>query len=265
MRNITLFLLTCLGAMTGCEEANDWENTENSEPILVVEALLTNENIRHKVRLSETYQNLDGSPLPVSNAIVAINDGEQTMFLREDPGNPGDYLTDTVRALFGKKYTLFVRYKRTDYYAQATAAFGSPLDPLAIEETEDGQRQFVYTDSESPSMTEVIVRWTEPAENDAELRKERTAFFYTLDVIDVNRIFAPNKEPLVFTQGATLIRRKYSLTKSHQEFLRSYLSEVDWRGGIFDVAQGNVLTNITNGALGYFSVSMIESDTSIVN
>lgn len=265
MKNTVLFILTCFGLMTGCEEANDWENSRNSEPTLVVEALLTNENIRHKVRLSETYQSLDGSPLPVSDAIVAINDGEQTMFLRQDPSHPGDYLTDTVRALFGKKYTLFVRHNRTDYYAQATAAFGSPLDPLTIEETADGQRKFVYTESESPSMTEVIVRWAEPSGNNVEVQKETIAFFYTLDVIDVNRIFAPNKEPFIFAPEATLIRRKYSLTKDHQEFLRSYLSEVDWRGGIFDVAPGNVVTNMTNGALGYFSVSMIESDTTIFN
>jgi len=265
MKTLRSLLLILLGLTAGCEEANEWENDNNSAPLLVVEALLTNENIRHRVRLSETFVNLNDPPAPVSNAIVAVNDGERTMRLQEDPNSPGDYLSDTIRALFGKTYTLYVRHQREEHYAQAGASFITPLEPLIVKETSDGTLEFVYEESDTPSMTEVVVRWKEIDDNGAEIQRESRAFFYTLQVIDVNRIFAPDKQPLVFPKGATLTRRKYSLSKEHQEFLRSFLSEVEWRGGPFDVAPGDVVTNITNGALGYFSVSMVESDTTMVN
>jgi hypothetical protein len=41
--------------------------------------------------------------------------------------------------------------------------------------------------------------------------------------------------------------------------------ETEWSGGLFDVQPGNVTTNLTNGALGYFAVCMIVSDTIYVN
>ena len=97
------------------------------------------------------------------------------------------------------------------------------------------------------------------------MQKEINAFYYTLDVIDVNQIFAPDKEEIIFPKGAKFFRRKYSLSEKHQEFLRSLLSETDWRGGFFDVAQGNVKTNLSSGAVGFFAVSMVQTDITVVD
>ena len=92
-----------------------------------------------------------------------------------------------------------------------------------------------------------------------------TEYFYTLSTIDVNKTFAPTKEIIYFPSGTTLIRRKYSLSEKHQEFLRSLLMETEWTGGSFDVQHGNVKTNLSNGALGFFAVCMVLSDSTMIN
>jgi hypothetical protein len=76
--------------------------------------------------------------------------------------------------------------------------------------------------------------------------------------------FGPAKQEIWFPAGTTLIRKKYSLTKSHQEFIRSLLIETEWRGGLFDMEQGNVLTNFSHGTRGWFAACMVISDTNIV-
>jgi hypothetical protein len=42
------------------------------------------------------------------------------------------------------------------------------------------------------------------------------------------------------------------------------LSETEWRGGAFDVQRENVPTNLSKGAIGFFAVSTVLSDTTII-
>lgn len=248
--------------ISACEEAFEYQPAVNEE-LLVVEAMLTNERKPQEVRLSKTFSSINEPPPPVTNAIVAIFDGDTTYWLRQNPSEPGTYLSDTLQALFGKVYTLLILHEGNEYFAQATSTFGSPLEPFGSVEVDTGIYEFIYQQSAEPSMTEVIVEWEEIDENGEERLQRREAYFYTLNSLDINTIFAPDKEPLRFPVGSTIFRRKFSLTDSHRAFLRSFLAEVDWRGGIFDVSPGNVTTNLSEGAVGYFSVSMVRSESII--
>jgi pullulanase len=49
--------------------------------------------------------------------------------------------------------------------------------------------------------------------------------------------------------------------RENEEFARSLLMETEWRGGSFDVLYGNVPSNVSNGGLGFFSVSAELSDS----
>jgi hypothetical protein len=42
------------------------------------------------------------------------------------------------------------------------------------------------------------------------------------------------------------------------------MAETEWRGGLFDVQPGNVRTNLSEGAVGYFSVSAVVADTNLI-
>ena len=63
------------------------------------------------------------------------------------------------------------------------------------------------------------------------------------------------------TQTTTIIESKYSVTPEHAGFIRSMLLETEWRGGLFDVAQGNLETNLSQGAFGFFAISTVIRDT----
>lgn len=255
-----IILLVWSWFFLSCEETFDWKTERKDEPLLAVEALLTNEKKRHQVKLSLTRNDLTQTPEYVDDAFVFIHDGDTAFLLTKDPNQPGIYLTDTMRALFGKFYTLFIVYDQKEYAAITTSSFGAPIEALVTQETNDGQLEYIYQESSSPSMTEVEIRLPGTDElSEPDLR----AYFYTLNVIDINKVFAPDKEKLFFPKGSLVTRKKYSLTQNHQDFLRSLLSETDWRGGLFDVAPGNVNTNLSEGAVGYFAVSMIITDVAI--
>ena len=258
--NILIFLASWF--LLGCEETIDWNTNDQAESLLVVEALLTNEKKRHEVKLSLTRSELSDQTISVDDALVFIHDGETTFQLSPDPNQPGVFLTDSMRALFSKVYSLFIAYDGNEYFSASYSSFGSPIDePLITEETDDGLLEFKYQESSSPSMMEVEVRL--PNTNASDL-PDIVAYYYTLEIIEVNKVFAPEKEEIIFPKGSQVTRKKYSLTENHQDFLRSLLSEIDWRGGLFDVAAGNVNTNLSEGAVGYFAVSMITTDITVV-
>jgi non-canonical (house-cleaning) NTP pyrophosphatase len=42
------------------------------------------------------------------------------------------------------------------------------------------------------------------------------------------------------------------------------VSETDFRGGVFDVLPGNARTNLTEGAIGYFTDTQVIRDTLVI-
>lgn len=72
------------------------------------------------------------------------------------------------------------------------------------------------------------------------------------------------QKQLLFLWGSTVIRRKYSVSAAYRNFLRSMLSETEWRGGIFDVDRANTATNLSAGATGFFAVTTVVADTTTV-
>lgn len=250
---LTISLITILSFQ--CEEISDQSLEVNNESLLVVDGGITNENITQEIKLTLTFDEIGQKPPPVTDALVLINDGEMNHFFTHDDSRPGTYQNNSLIALFSKVYILYIQYEGKEYVAFATSDVGTSLPPLQLEETESGDFEYIHTES-IPSMTNVRAVWNQGGE---EMSKE--AFFYTLNAVDITKTFAPDKEPFTFPRGAILHRKKYSLTADHQNFLRSFLSEVDWRGGGFDNAPGNVLSNLSEGALGYFYVSMVDSDS----
>ena len=61
-----------------------------------------------------------------------------------------------------------------------------------------------------------------------------------------------------------MIQRKYSLSPQHEEFIRSLLVETQWHGGNFDIEEGNVHTNLSEGALGFFGACSVITYSSTV-
>jgi hypothetical protein len=270
--NISSILLLLPLLFISCEEKTDWELDTNEPKVIVVEGVLTNERKAHEVSISKPMTDLNGTPKPISGALVAIWERDQANNFkahRLHEVQPGRYLTDsTVRAVYGRLYTLFILYQGQEYSGSSYLVPVDQLEPLRYHQVPGKELWYElnFKETDHPSMVEISLNWGHligfrnlPAE-----QTRARIVYYTVKSIDVNKIFRPAKERLPFPVGTRVYRRQYSMNESQEEFVRTLMAETEWRGGLFDVQPGNVRTNLSVGAVGYFSVSQVVADSSII-
>jgi len=252
--------------LVSCEAERDWVLQSENLPVIVVDGILTNEKKAHEIRLTRPVTDMNQTPEPVSGALVAVTDGSNIYILRRDPVNPGLYKTiPEFRALYGKQYLLYIKYQDQEYTAKASMKPVTPLKPMNISHVGE-LFKIEFQESDEPSMVEVWLDWSHLSGYKDKPADETQAklVFYSLNSIDVNEMFKPEKETVLFPEGTKILRKKYSLSDDHQKFLRTMLSETEWNGGVFDVLPGNVYTNLSEGAVGFFAVSTVVTDSTVV-
>ena len=254
--------------LLACEEPTNWDLKTQTTDLIVVEAQITNELKNHVVRLSRTVTGLNEKPEPVSGATVAVGADGSAAFFAEIPAGSGMYYSDTVQAVVEKTYYLFINYNGKEYTAATQMVPVTPLKQLdyRLVDEEKGLFELNYKDSNEPSKKEYWISWGHlPAFQDQPLTETLArTYHYTLESIDVNQLFKPDKERILFPAGSYVLRKKYSMSEDQQAFYRTFLSETEWRGSVFDVQKGNVITNLSEGAIGYFAVSTVVSDTTAI-
>lgn len=272
-RRTALKLLSLLPLLfLSCEEQTDWELDTNEPKVIVVEGVLTNERKAHEIRISRPMTDPNGKPQPVSGALVAIYEinanGDYTAH-RVRQVQPGRYLTDTtLRAEFFKLYQLYILYQGQEYRGESFMVGVDQLKPLKYKQIPG--REFWYElilqESNKPSMVEINLNWGHlPGFRDLPRDETRASIiYYTVNSIDVNKIFKPARERVPFPVGTRVYRRQYSMNQWQEDFVRTLMAETEWKGGLFDVQPGNVRTNLSEGAVGYFSVSQVVADSTII-
>jgi hypothetical protein len=258
-RFATIFILV----LCSCEELID-STTTSPPPLLIVEAIITNERINHRVKLTLPHSIQNAAPVPASGAVVTLTNGTQTVTLEEIPTNSGEYYTPMFRAVTGLHYTLTINYAGKLYTATDASIPVSPLQPLRYNQTPNGYLLIRSDADEMPTFTDHRIIWEHtPDCNNPGSCKARVVT-YDLQNIDVQEIFKPEAEALRFPRNSIVIRKKYSASDAYRAYLRGMLSETKWRGGVFDVPRSNPLSNIHGDAAGFFAVSTVVSDTTIV-
>ena len=231
---------------------------------LVVEGILTNELINHRIKLSHPYTSQNGSSIPAIGAIVRVNDGTSSVFLTEMPAGSGEYYTPKVRAVFGRTYTLFIQYQGKTYSAQDSSVPVEPLQPLDYRRVGEQYTLSLYRTGQDPNFIDHQINWSDTPSCNTGTTCNGRIVFYDLKTVDVNEIFKPEKAEFNFPVSSIVVRKKYSVSQAYKTFLRSMLSETEWRGGVFDMQRANATTNLSEGAIGFFAVSTVVSDTTIV-
>ncbi len=263
MKKLILYL-PFLIILFSCEEKTVWNLESTYIPRLVVDGMITNRRGRQEVTLTLPVKNINEIPLPVSGAFVAITDQEDIYFLTENAGKPGTYVTeDTVQGVIGKTYTLYIRISEFEFLANSYMVPVEPLkNPLILPCDQQENYYHLIPESEGdPFMMFIFINWANTPYCAADYSCHGRINHYHLNSIDVNEFFKPEKEIFCFPSGSQIIRSKFSLNPDHQRFIRSMLMETEWRGGIFDVQRGNVITNLSQGAIGYFAASTVVTDT----
>lgn len=153
---VSLLGIAVLLWIFGCTEP--FEGTvEGFEDVLVVDAIITNENKRQEVRLTRSFRFDEEGPQAEENAnvIVEDGDGEQFVFNEEEPGI---YLSSTpFAAEMGKDYRLSITTEdgksyRSDTMQLPTAS--TTIDELYAERTTNDQGEEgmgIFIDTFDPS------------------------------------------------------------------------------------------------------------------
>jgi hypothetical protein len=257
---IAMFILSCN------EERIDKSLKTTKSDLLVVEAVLTNEKMNHKIKLSHPYQALNGEAEPVSGATVVILEGNEKVFVTtEFPVGSGNYYTEKMTAVFGKIYSLYIQYEGKEFFAVEGSVPVEPMSAIQYTKVNEGSYQLLFNDSgTSANYVDHFISWSGTPSCQLGALCEGRVVYYDLKTIDVNSLFKPDKEDFLFPANAVVIRRKYSVSPGYKTYLRSVLSETEWRGGAFDVQRENAPTNLSKGAIGFFAISTVVTDTTII-
>jgi len=266
MRKKIIYLILFV-SLTGCQKQVSWPIADRNLRLVIVDGIITDENKLQSVKIYYSVNQLNEVPEPVDSAIVTISNEDSTWALTEQPGNPGNYQTSSAfPALQGKNYSLLIFKDEQVYSAKASMVPGTEFKELTYTKNENDR--FYHIDwvaeafnADKPAMWEIIIDWSMVPgyeETDPALCKVRLKY-YTLPTLDVSEIFAPEMEKISFPAGTQITERRYSLTTEHAQFLRTLLLETNWQGGLFDSAPSNGITNLSEGAFGFFGVCAVNS------
>lgn len=270
-RRILLYLLLTVSVLSGCEEQNDWAGNGLSDSSIVVEGMITSETEYQTVYLTKVSTIPGITPEVVSGAGVLVSSPDELYEFTEDPEQPGTYRSKIRFA--GKQlrtYTLLINHNNNVITAKATMPVGREFVFLRyVKYGSTGLFRLVWVantyNANRLAMYEVLLDWS-MVDGYEHLPYEETharLLYYTLPTLDVNQVFAPSSEMVLFPPGTHITEKRYSITESHAAFLRALLSETNWQGGLFNVASANLPTNLSNNARGYFSACAVTTKTDI--
>ncbi len=252
-----------------CTEKIDWELNYQEEVLIVVEGKITNEIKSHEVKLTRPVFEMNSTPEPVSGSVVEIYDGRAIHSLTEDDSRPGVYLTgQDFAGVVNKGYQLRIGYGDLRITAITFMRAVTPFQYMHPYRVQDNPPLYeVYiSDSDEPAIVRMELDWSHVRGYETLPYPDNHAliYHYTLGSVDVNRMFPPDREHVRFPPGTIVFREKESVSGGYEEFLRGVLSETDWRGGVFDVLPGNARTNLSEGAIGYFTAATVIRDTVVI-
>lgn len=262
MKKTVLYIILILLTLS-CERATEWDFEEPAPIIMVVEGVITNNPDFNYVRLSIPSSRPGDPPQPLSTPHVAIISPRGTHPLNPSTTENGLFTpSPPITGVIDEGYRLYIEILGFEFISSPVFMQPvAPLQELRYYELQYNPGYFVINplDESDPSYTEHICIYENPdLPGDTITRRFNT---YRLATIDVNQFFKPAAERLVFPEGTMVIRKKYSLSNSHQQFIRAMLSETEWNGGWFDVVPGNLETNMSSGAIGWFGACSVLSDT----
>ncbi|HYC86853.1 MAG TPA: DUF4249 family protein, partial [Chryseosolibacter sp.] len=144
---------------TSCEEVIDrpFENAGSS--MVAVEAVMTNERIRHRVTLTKPFTSPNATPEPVTGALVTISAGGQSASLVEFPSGSGHYYTPELRAISGVTYRLTITYAGKTFIAEDRSVPVEPLPALEYRNTGEGFRLIHQPAGQDPNYISHNLYW----------------------------------------------------------------------------------------------------------
>ncbi len=265
--------LIVLLSFTACTEEIDFQLSDEAINRLVVEASFTNESKQHRVELTRTSSFYEPNETPVETGarVTIIGDNKTFLF---DEVQPGVYLNlaeDSGR--IGETYTLQIELQNGERYAASeTMRRNTQIDSMSYEYLPFASLYNLEIWTQEPAGMGDSYLWNVYVDGDWINDTLRYSSFQNDDFVDgsyVNggaiyqireRSFLDNNFiPPIKKDSLRIAIETVSITEGFFTFVVTSLLETEFRGTPFDGPPANVRGNISNDALGYFSVNSVSN------
>jgi len=265
--------LLLLALLSRCTERIDVE-VGSSYARLVVEGYISTDTAQHHVRLTKSGDYFYNKPaMPVKGATISISDGENVEILTESIENPGLYLTDpSYYGVPGNTYTLTISQVDIDdngeteeYTASSELRPVNSVDSIQLENM-SGNDFNIY---------EILLfAWDPPVKNFYSFRVMRNGKMISDSlhemIVQDDMLFNGNyaygipaqfldqseKDESIYL-GDTITLEINGITEEYYNFILEAQSEIFYQTPIFSGPPANISSNISNGALGFFTAYSI--------
>ncbi len=275
-----MILFLILTFLWCCTERIDIE-VDSTYTRLVVEGYVTTDTMQHQVRLTKTSDYFyNQSTSPVSGALVRIDDGHTFFKLNEEPDIPGVYVTSgDFHGIPGKTYTLMISQvdinddgQTEEYSANSELHPVNSVDSIKLE----------LLESIHYSIYQVKVYAQDPPEKNfyafkvykngklitdslSNLIVQDDVFFngnYTYGI--PSQFLDQQKEDEKVNPGDIITFELNGITEEYYNFILEAQSEIFYQTPLFSGPSANISTNISNGAIGFFTAYSIDRCSTVL-
>ncbi len=270
-------LLITMGLMFlyGCTEKIDIK-LDDTYTRLVVDGAVTNDSIRHWVKLSLTSSYFYNQSEPmVSGANVVLTDGFSTWNMAEDPIKKGYYYTPLAfKGVVGRNYSLHIDQvqianENKTFDASCVLAPNGRLDSIAVEKFTYGSWNawIIKLYAQDPPDTANFYMFN--------VYKNGVLITDTIKNVEISNdiLFDGNYTNGIQVQfiekekanpGDTLTLEMAGISKEYFNFVQSLKTEAQGSNPMFGGPPANVVGNVSNGGLGFFAAYSVARASAIV-
>lgn len=281
MKNL-IYPVSLLFLLVSCTQIMDVE-LDNSAKRLVVEGSVTSDFKKHFVKLtqsSDVFYNQE--PLPVKNAAITIDDGETTYSMEET----SEGLYQTIEAFAGepgKTYHLSISDVDIDIdgnYEEYSASSYMPMahivDSIGLTYNDN------YYDEEVWGVS-IYLQDSEEREdyygfasciNDKLVHDTISEVIVVEDkIFNGNRfngvivsLFHQDNPDEILQENDEITLETYSINEEYFRYIKELQTMAAYQNPLFSGPPANIMSNISNGAMGFFSAySITRTKTIFVN
>lgn len=267
MKKIHIILvLTATLFFSGCEEVVDIP-LDTAPPRLVIEATIywqkgTSGN-QQSIKLMTTTDFYSNVIPPVNNAVVSVTNSQNEVFNFKELENTGVYFCQNFIPILNETYTLNVVYNSEVYTASEVLTSVAPITD--IEQSDNGG--FAGNEIEIKAYFDDPINETNYYLYEYSYAKEVKSYYSVTndEFFNGNEFFSINSNE-EYASGEVLKISHFGVSESYYNFLNIILSLAgESGGGPFQTPpatiRGNIIneTNASNFALGYFSLSEVDT------
>ena len=264
MRQYTVLFIAISLIFSSCEEVIDLK-LDTTQPRLVIQGNIYDQPGPYFITLSQTieFDDISNYP-PVSNAFIVISDNHGSVDTLTEK-SPGTYVTSTLKGTPGYEYSLKVVTENGMYEAFSIMPNAVNIDSIYTEENRFGGELQTAIKFKDPANIKNYYHVKQVTNNKAK------SGFYTVsdelfDGLDINFSIATRGDGPGTSQDEDELLPGDSITvwlECVDEGVYDYFRTA---GG--DMSQSasptNPLSNISNGAFGYFNACAVRSESMVV-